>query len=659
MRKKKKDQKRFREPLTAAGQEEASEERQEELIDLQLLASIQPQGGITFRNDRYLTTGDGYETCIHIYEFPQQVSTHWLSYVCSIKDTVATVDISTENILDVKKNLNKSIKEQKIRYEESHDYGDRLNARQRLEEMESLYEEIVSLGEVIKLLVIRIFVADRSFSTLEEKVKGIMATLESNGYRPTIFLNEMQTEWKSLYLPYQEQQKQELFPVYGQPLSSLAVAGGNPFHFSSLEDSNGDYLGKTRCGGNVLFDEFIKTNTRLYYNSLVVGTMGSGKSTLLKKRFLARAIRGDFVRAFDITGEFTLLTKTLGGKVLKLDGSAGILNPLEILKSGETEGQSYMRHISKLSAIYRFLAGQAVPVEELLDFENLLRELYESMSLSPRTSGGEEHMVTGLPASNYPTFSTLLAYIQGKMEELKQQTYGDLEQTLAEQHLLSYDKIRRVVENICRNYGELFDGTTTIDNISDEQIVTFDMSSVKEMKAEVFDAQIFNLVSFCWDNCVTNGKVMKRRYETEETDWEDVVRFLIIIDESHRWINTEKPYALDQILIYLREARKFFGGILLASQSIRDFVPEGSSSEGINKIKMVFELTQYKFLFHQDANVLPLIDTIFAGVLTESQKGRIPKLEIGENILCIASDKNLEFKVHLTKEEERLFAGGA
>ena len=57
--------------------------------------------------------------------------------------------------------------------------------------------------------------------------------------------------------------------------------------------------------------------------------------------------------------------------------------------------------------------------------------------------------------------------------------------------------------------------------------------------------------------------------------------------------------------------------------------------------------------------MLPLIDTIFAGVLTESQKGRIPKLEIGENILCIASDKNLEFKVHLTKEEERLFAGGA
>ncbi|RHV84538.1 hypothetical protein DXA96_18790 [Lachnospiraceae bacterium OF09-33XD] len=626
--------------------------------DLGLLEKIQPQGGITFRYDRYIVSGGGYETCIHIYELPQQVSDHWLSNVCSIKDTVASVDIATENILEVKKNLNKSMKEQNVRFHEAHDFGERLAAEQRLKEMEALYEEIVAMGEVIKILKIRIYVADRSFAALEEKVKGIMATLESNGYRPTIFLNEMQAEWRSIYQPYEEQQK-EVFAVYGQPLQSLAVAGGNPFHFSSLEDPYGDYLGSTPCGGNVLYDEFIKTQTRLYYNSLVVGTMGSGKSTLLKKRFLARAIRGDYVRAFDITGEFTLLTKTLGGKVLKLDGSAGILNPLEILRSGETEGQSYMRHISKMSTIYRFLAGQAVQVEEILDFENILRELYESLDLSPRAVSGIEQQITGLPASRYPTFSVLLEFIRQRIQELQQRKYGKLEQALAEQHILQYDKIRRVLENIVRNYGDLFDGPTTIDNISDEQIVTFDMSSVKEMKAEIFDAQIFNMVSFCWGNCVTNGKIMKERYEAEEIDWEDIVRFLIIIDESHRWINTEKPHALDQILVYLREARKFFGGILLASQSIRDYVPEGSSAESINKIKTVFELTQYKFLFHQDSNVLPLIDTIFAGVLTESQKVRIPKLEIGENVLCIASDKNLEFKVYLTKEEERLFAGGA
>ncbi len=47
---------------------------------------------------------------------------------------------------------------------------------------------------------------------------------------------------------------------------------------------------------------------------------------------------------------------------------------------------------------------------------------------------------------------------------------------------------------------------------------------------------------------------------------------LILIDESHRWVNTKKPHVLDMITVYLREARKYFGGIGLASQSVRDYV---------------------------------------------------------------------------------------
>lgn len=132
----------------------------------------------------------------------------------------------------------------------------------------------------------------------------------------------------------------------------------------------------------------------------------------------------------------------------------------------------------------------------------------------------------------------------------------------------------------------------------------------------------------------------------------------MIIDESHRWINTKKRHALESITIYLREARKYFGGIILASQSIRDYVPEGSGVEEIDELKKIFELTQYKFIFHQESNVLPLLDKVFENTLTISQRNKIPKLEVGETILCISSDKNLEFKVYLTKEDERLFQGG-
>lgn len=641
-----------------------AENIQEETYDPYLLEQIQPSGGITFQDSRYVETGTGYETCIHVYDFPQKLDDFWMAKVCNINNTVVTVDISTDNVMEVQKNINRSMKEQQYRYMEAQNFQEKYDAKQRFQEMERLYEEISSLGEVIKLLHIRIFVADHSYMRLEEKVKNILAKLESNGFRAAIFLNESKTEWESMYRPYKEQQSEDLFFIYGQPLTSNALAAGNPFHFSSLQDPCGDFLGKTPCGGNVLFDEFHKSKTRRFYNSLAVGTMGSGKSTLLKKRFLTNAIKGNYVRTFDISGEFTTLTKTLGGKVLKLDGTNGILNPLEVLKAEEGEEISFTRHISKVSTIYKFLTEGSADTEEVIEFEELLRELYKTFGME-LVGGKVKSQVTGLPANRYPTFSDLLAYIEGKMEEIqrKSKAYEAVELDLVKHRMAIMDKIRRVLSNITNTYGSLFDGHTSIDNILDEQIVTFDLSTIKEMKPSVFDAQIFNMISLCWDNCVTNGKLMMERLrkakgEEGALDPEQVTKFLMIIDESHRWINTKKRHALESISIYLREARKFFGGIMLASQSIRDYVPEGSGAEEIDDLKKIFELTQYKFIFHQEADTLPLLDKVFESTLTQSQRNKIPKLEIGENILCIASDRNLEFKVHLTKEEDRIFEGG-
>lgn len=641
-----------------------AENIQEETYDPYLLEQIQPSGGITFQDTRYVETGTGYETCIHVYDFPQKLDDFWMAKVCNINNTVVTVDISTDNVMEVQKNINRSMKEQQYRYMEAQNFQEKYDAKQRFQEMERLYEEISSLGEVIKLLHIRIFVADHSYMRLEEKVKNILAKLESNGFRAAIFLNESKTEWESMYRPYKEQQSEDLFFIYGQPLTSNALAAGNPFHFSSLQDPCGDFLGKTPCGGNVLFDEFHKSKTRRFYNSLAVGTMGSGKSTLLKKRFLTNAIKGNYVRTFDISGEFTTLTKTLGGKVLKLDGTNGILNPLEVLKAEEGEEISFTRHISKVSTIYKFLTEGSADTEEVIEFEELLRELYKTFGME-LVGGKVKSQVTGLPANRYPTFSDLLAYIEGKMEEIqrKSKAYEAVELDLVKHRMAIMDKIRRVLSNITNTYGSLFDGHTSIDNILDEQIVTFDLSTIKEMKPSVFDAQIFNMISLCWDNCVTNGKLMMERLrkakgEEGALDPEQVTKFLMIIDESHRWINTKKRHALESISIYLREARKFFGGIMLASQSIRDYVPEGSGAEEIDDLKKIFELTQYKFIFHQEADTLPLLDKVFESTLTQSQRNKIPKLEIGENILCIASDRNLEFKVHLTKEEDRIFEGG-
>ena len=88
--------------------------------------------------------------------------------------------------------------------------------------------------------------------------------------------------------------------------------------------------------------------------------MGSGKSTLLKKRFKSNAAKGNFIRTFDITGEFEELTKEFGGKIIKCNGESGILNPLEILKAGDDDDSSYARHISKVSTFFKAIMPSAL-----------------------------------------------------------------------------------------------------------------------------------------------------------------------------------------------------------------------------------------------------------------------------------------------------------
>ena len=624
--------------------------------DMNLLNEIKPAGGITFKDVKYITTGSGYEGCIHIYRFPENIDTYWMAKVCNINGTVALVDISTDNMSEVKKNLNKSMKEQAGRRSGARDFAELYDAEKRLDEMKRMYDEINSYNEVIKLVHIRIFIADRSFEALEKKIKNIMDKLETDsGFLTTIYLNESKSEYKSMTRSYKKQKEEMFFPK-GQSLTATGIAHGDPFHFSSLDDETGEFLGTTPCGGNVLLDIFQKTSTRLYYNFLAIGEMGSGKSTLLKKQFKSNAIKGNYVRTFDISGEFTILTKTLGGKVIKLDGSEGILNPLEILKAGDDENISFTRHISKVSTFYKFLVGGSVDAEEIAEFEDVLKQLYSNFGLW--SDDRRNIQCTGLPATSYPTFTDYLNFLTESMEEMQNEKYSHLEEQVVVKTLLLRDKIRKVIKNIVDTYGTLFDGHTSIDNILDEQIVTFDISTLKELKDEVFDAMIINIISLCWDNCVTNGKLMLNMLREGKIKLWDVTRFLILIDESHRWLNAKKTHALDLVSVYLREARKYFGGIGLASQRAADYVPEGSDSDAVNKLKNIFELTQYKFVFRQSSNAKKLLYQIFDGELTGTQIEKIPKLEIGQCILLISGDKNIEFKVHLTKDEDMLFSGG-
>ena len=617
-----------------------------------LLHRIQPQGGISFSQDPAVVyTGDGYEACLHIWQYPKDVDDHWLSGLLNIQNVITTLDISTQNVEMAKVNLNKGMGEQELRFETARNNAEALDAKAQYQRLQALYHQVSNMGEMVKLIHVRLYISGNTREEIDNQIKNLQTYLEASDYRASVFLNETESEYAALYRTYGEQM-QIPYRRIGQPVSSEALAAGYPFHFTSLSDPNGIYIGRTTVNGavgNVLFNQFEKNSYRLSYSMVVAGATGSGKSTFLKKLLENNAICGNYIRGFDPVGDFTAIIHSLGGKIISLDGSDGILNALEIFQTGENDEQSYSRHLSKMSTILKFLAP-GIDMFDSLEFSQQLDLLYAEWGLKPGWTGGRP--ITGRQPEEYPTFSDLLVLIRRSLNEI-------IDIKRDEMKLKRLQRIELIITDLVNNYGHIFNGHTSIPDLLSTQVVYFNIRNLAQMKPEIFDAQIFNAINLTWDNLMKIGMPMKQKWEDGEIAWEDITRFLLIFDESHKTINANKLHALELLTTYVREARKFFGGLILASQSIRDYVPENSNSQAVDQMKTMFEQMQYKVIMRQDSNALSTLRTVFQSQFTDTEIDRIPSFEQGVCLMGISSYKTVEFKVDVSQSELKVYRGGA
>ncbi|MED0988045.1 type IV secretion system protein VirB4 [Bacillus paramycoides] len=637
----------------------SKKEKQEELkkkkgYNPYLVARVQPQGGISFK-ESYVQTGDGPSTCIHVFDYPTEVNDFWLEQIMNMPNVITTLDVMSDDRKEVVESINKSMSEQSVRHDTAKDNIDRIDAKNEFLELEALYTDLKQ-GEVMKRIHIRIYVSARTLDELEKQVKEIMETLESYNFRGAVFLNEQEYEWDALVTSF-DTQKNYVNRRKGKEIPAVSLAGGCPFHYSYLNDPYGTYYGTTKTTGNVIFDIFHKDKQRKSYNGVMVGKPGAGKSTLLKKKAVDYASKGHFIRIFDIVGEFEETVRELNGKTIALDGSQGQINPLQVYKTAESEEVSFIQHLSKMTTFYRFIAPEAKD-DEIKEYENLLRKLYIRMELWNDKKGVINEITTRKP-KEYPIFSDFLYFVRKEL-------YHDVvskkhHENLGGSRIHRLELIELNLMNLVEVYAQLFDGHSTIEDFKKEQVVSFSLRNISSSKAEVFQAQIFNVLNLLWDEMISNGAPQLRAFNKKQIAFEDVVRYFIIIDEAHHIINTRKEsaHALQFLIKFSREDRKYFAGLLYASHTIRDFVPEGSSQAMIDEIKKLFELTQYKFIMQQDNNSLDMLRKVFAGQLSESEIAAIPHLPTGDVILSIGAVKNIHFHVEVTDEELMLFGGGA
>lgn len=625
--------------------------------DLDFISQIETKGGLDFNDQKYVKSGTGYEACLSIYAYPKEVDDFWLSHISAYKDTVFCLDISSSNKAQVNNNLRKSLDEQASRVYSARSTGEALDAQRKYEQMEDLYREINSFGEVLKNINIRLYIPAKTIYEAEKKLRDISADLIGKGYKVAVYLNETKEDFRKLFQSSQ-QQRGSIYSRLGQPIPARTLAAGDPFHFGALKDPCGTYFGSTDTGGSILLDLFRWTPRRMSYNFATFGSMGAGKSTILKKISLDMAIKGHFVRIFDPSGEFVKLTNYLGGKVIYLDGSTdSVLNMLQILPD-ENYKVAYTKHVNRVVTIYNFLRGGNAAEEELLVLKQLLRVLYKQFNLLDDEDMIKVDLAT-VPNDKFPILSDLLALTENMIANYE--TYGDRifeMSNIRESKIGTLENIELKLKDLCTTYGNIFNRHTKIDDFYSTKFVTFVFNNLISMEESVYDAQYHNALTLCYDNGVTNGLKMKEAYQEKSIPERQIVKTMIIIDELHRSVNAGKTTGVKELETLQREGRKLYIGIGLASQLIGDLFPDNSSAEGIAAIQNLFKLSTYKFIFHQDESSKEKLKQAFAGAFSDNVINKIPTLAQKECFLSVANERVLKFTVWASDEEIYVFDGG-
>ncbi|RBP59336.1 hypothetical protein DES36_11961 [Alkalibaculum bacchi] len=622
--------------------------------DLDFVSRIQPKGGIRF-NEKYITTGDGYVGCLHIYSFAEDVSSLWLTNLMNIENTVATLDVGTANKEEVLRDVNRSISELRDQSETGRSTVDRDDANYELMNLREFAHRITQNGEIMKIVHLRIFFYSFSLEELEKSMGDTRKELNGLNHKATVYLFQQKQEWMSLFTSYEQQIKNNTRS--GIILPSSSIGGGIPFHHQALKDPRGIYFGQTSTGGPFILDPFYSTRTRRSFNGFVLGKMGFGKSTFMKQLEEGLVARNCFIRGFDKARDYYDLVKSQGGKIIDLSGGngSGIINPLEIFatktdENGERvdEYGSFMQHLSKVSNMIRFLNPTITDIE-VTEFKGLLRNFYISIGiLTPDyISNPEKVKVTGLKPHNYPTLSQFSTYLH--KVQYKNPT---------PQRVRTLETIQIMVSEMVGQYAPLFDGHSTIENFENEQIVFFDIDGISQLDKEVFNCQLFTALTLIWNHALKNGRKMKRLKEEGKINYEDLKYFMVLLDECHNIINANNLFAVEYVVSFEREMRKFSAGVFFATQSPNEILPEGASDKSVATIKTVFELTQYKVFLNLDNSVMGRMREVLGDSLTQTEYQMLPELKTGQAIVQTSSNESYTVAFDPENEQLERFKGG-
>ena len=357
---------------------------------------------------------------------------------------------------------------------------------------------------------------------------------------------------------------------FERALPASSVANLFPFNYSGKTDRKGFYIGKDKCGSNIVVDFDQRDEDKTSANILILGNTGQGKSFLMKLLLLNFLEAGKSIITLDVEHEQWEMCRAAGGCFADIIEGTYKINLLEP-RCWDTDADPYdvdapsafrqstrlAQHISFLKDVLR--CYKDFTTAQIDTIEILLMRLYTEWGITEETDFSQ------MKSEDYPILSELYDYIEIEylnFDETKPQLYT---KEMLQQVLLG-------LYSMCRGAdAKFFNGHS---NLTSTRFLVFGVKGLNEVAANVRSTILLNLLSYMTDKLLIEGNTVAA------------------LDELYIWLGN--PVAVEYIRNALKRVRKKNSAMLMASQNVEDF-----DRPGVREMtKPLFSIPPHQFLFN-------------------------------------------------------------
>ena len=333
--------------------------------------------------------------------------------------------------------------------------------------------------------------------------------------------------------------------------------------------------------------------------------------------------------------------------------------PTEINEDGSSnEISSFNRQITKLKNMLRFFNPE-VNDDDLGVFEQWLNKFYvaQNVWVANAAKVQPDIKVTNLylPKDAYPTLEDFVLFAK----EQKRKATSDIRRRPTDMEQRSMVRIVNTFEGLLNNKRSMFEGYTKFPDLSNEQVVTFNLQSLNAQGKNVFNAQIYQVLTLLEGEIIKNGLRQRQLLQAGKITEDDAKWYYLNLDEVENLINPHFSYGVEFLASMMEQMRKNNCAITMAAPTIKDLIVNVSSdSPYIIAVQKIFSLFQINFFFQISNDDLPRLKVALGKSMSMAELQGLTTLRRGECLMNINGDRNIRFYVQLSDEEKKVYGGG-